>query len=584
MRILTISRWELRKGGTDFDKKTIAFTAFLLVSIGILSLLLAQNGLHINDNIYKAAVTDPYIASVLETDDRFYVRVAAEDEARSLFYYEGYDLLIIGNAVTHHRKEKSIAALDALDRAVLRYDEARLLGYNDLNNTFPVWINVERLSREQVFQQPSLQKLPEFEKTPLEDAGQAPVMQTPVQGKTAQPARTPSFTELSGIKKGLPMKEQDLATPSHFNPPIPFKSVVMSFLFIFPLFFIAQLYSSSIMEERVKRKGELLLVSPAAPYEIVIGKLLPYLLISMLLTAGIIAYIGGTALMLHILLPVSLMFLSTAFLGAIIARSFKELTFVLIFLSVILSGYIFLPAMFSNIHAISIVSPVTLVVKLLENEMITLHEYLFSTTPFYLVSTLVFMFGIFIYREEDLFTQKPIKSKLADSLQVFIGKVPAPLFFLSIVMLPVVLLIQLMLIVLMFNIPLRYGIVAFIFLAAFVEEVVKSAGIYTVFSRDLKELTTRNALAAGILSGAGFFAGEKVLLLVVISSIAGSVFGSVMGIGLLVYPLMLHVTSTTAAALGMRYMGTGKYLLSVLIATLIHAAYNLYLVRGVIFG
>ena len=294
--------------------------------------------------------------------------------------------------------------------------------------------------------------------------------------------------------------------------------------------------------------------------------------------------LGGSPWIILILLPVSLMFLSTSFLGAIIARSFKELSFVLIFLSVFLSGYIFFPAMFANIHAISIISPITLVVRLLENETVSISDYMFSTLPLYLLSILIFTFGIFIYREEDLFTQKSIKEKLLDSIQEFIKRVPAPLFSLSIALLPLVFSIQLMLIVLMFNFPIRIGILLFIIVAAFVEELVKSIGTYTVFSRKMSDVTTGNALKFGILSGFGFFAGEKILLLVVIASIAGSAFGSVMGIGLLVFPLLLHVTSTTVASLSMRYLGHKEYFACVVLASIVHAAYNLYLVRSVVFG
>jgi hypothetical protein len=55
-----------------------------------------------------------------------------------------------------------------------------------------------------------------------------------------------------------------------------------------------------------------------------------------------------------------------------------------------------------------------------------------------------------------------------------------------------------------------------------------------------------------------------------------------MGIGLLIFPLLLHITSTTMASLSMRF--GMNYLISVILASLIHAAYNLYLVRGVILG
>jgi RsiW-degrading membrane proteinase PrsW (M82 family) len=140
------------------------------------------------------------------------------------------------------------------------------------------------------------------------------------------------------------------------------------------------------------------------------------------------------------------------------------------------------------------------------------------------------------------------------------------------------------LIVLMFNFPIRVGIVIFIFLAAFIEEVIKSVGIYTVFSRKMAGIDTRTAIKAGIYSGTGFFIGEKLLLLAVIAGIAGSVFGSAMGIGLLIFPFALHVTGAIISALGLRYLGTRRYFLSVILATVVHAGYNLYLVRGVLSG
>jgi len=577
MHLSTIAKWELRKTRLSFSKKTLFLSLVLLILIGVVSFYISQTGLHINDNIYRVVVTDPALEPILQTDDRFEVYVRDKQEAKYLFD-SGFDIMIIGRKVFHHDSEKSIAALDALDRAILRYDEARLLSYNDLNNTFPVWITVINVAREQVFPA-SIQRLPEFEESLEETPRTTPATEVQI---TEETTPLPSKKELFEVKSVSPLKEQALSTPSHFNPPIPFKAVVLSFIFIFPIYFIAQFFSSSIMEERVKRKGELLLASPVKPYQIVFGKLLPYLLTTLALVAVIAFYLRGSMWMVLILLPVALIFLSTAFLGAIIARSFKELTFVLVFLSVFLSGYIFLPAMFANIHAISIISPITLAVRLLENEAVSASEYIFSTAPFYLVSILMFMFGIFIYREEDLFTQKPIKGKLLDSLHEFMKRVPFPLFFLSIALLPIAFSLQLMLIVLLFNLPVRYGMVVFILLAAFIEEVVKSAGIYTAFSRKLYDATSANALRAGVLSGAGFFAGEKLLLLVVIASIAGTAFGSAMGTGLLLFPLLLHVTSTAAASLGLK--STGNYLFSVILATIIHSAYNLYLVRGVIFG
>lgn len=581
MGILTISRWELRRTSLSFSRKLIALSLLIIILTGFVSLFVSQNGFHINDGIYRVTVTDPALAEVLKADYKFQVYIAQEAQANELYERGDFDIVVIGDKVRYRRSEKSRAALDALDKAVQKYDEARLLSYDDLNNTFPVWITVKNIEREQAFEPLSIQKLPETGQASGATESAVPI-ETPL--SVNDKSLVPSAREVTEAKGILPVKEKTLATPSHFNPPVPFKSVVLSFIFIFPVFFIAQFFSASITQERVRRRGELLLASPVSPWQIVFGKLLPYLLLMLVLMGGITVYIGGNPWMLVILLPVALMFLSTAFLGAIISRSFKELTFILVFLSVTLSGYIFLPAMFTNIHAISIISPMTLVVRLLENEPVSIGEYVFSTLPFYLVSLLVLMFGIFIYREEDLFTQKSIKSKLLDSLQVFIERIPAPLFFLGMALIPLVYSAQLIFIVLMFNLPIRYGVVVFILLAAFMEELVKSVGIYTVFSRGMTGITTRNALKAGIYAGTGFFIGEKLILLAVIAGIANSVFGSVMGIGLLIFPFLLHVTGTIVSSLGMRYMGTGKYLVSLMLATAVHSAYNLYLIRGVLFG
>ncbi len=600
--LLTISKWELKRTRSTISIKIRFISIFILILIGTASFFAVQSGLHINDNLYKVVVTDELVARVIGSDSKFEVIVAREERARYLFENDNFDILIVGKRIYYQNTEKSISAYDSLDKAVKRYNEASLMTFNDLNNTFPVWIKIENLAREQSFISPSVNQLPEMESSletqssPGSQSNQVSATQiagTPVAGipatgipgiGTTDNARIPSLDEIAGAGQLSPISDQTFATPSHLSPPIPFKSVILSFLFIFPIYFIAQFFSSSIMEERINRKGELLLVSPVSSAQIVLGKLLPYLLGSIALVALMTFRLGGSPWIILVVLPISLMYLSTSFLGAIIARSYKELSFVLIFLSVFLSGYIFFPAMFSNVHAISIISPMTLVVRFLENETVTISDYIFSTIPFYLVSILIFIFGIFIYKEEDLFTQKPISGKLLDSIQEFIKRAHFPLFSLSIVLIPIAFSIQMMLIVLMFNFPIRIGIVFFIVAAAFIEELVKSVGIYTVFSRKMSDATTGNALKFGILSGLGFFAGEKLLLLVVIASISSSAFGSVMGAGLLVFPLLLHVTSTTVAALGIRYSKCRYYFASVILASVVHAAYNLYLVRGVILG
>ncbi len=45
-----------------------------------------------------------------------------------------------------------------------------------------------------------------------------------------------------------------------------------------------------------------------------------------------------------------------------LSRSFKELSFVSIFFSTVATSYLFFPSIFANVHVISLISPLTLIV------------------------------------------------------------------------------------------------------------------------------------------------------------------------------------------------------------------------------
>ncbi|MEA1866065.1 MAG: hypothetical protein U9N46_12920 [Euryarchaeota archaeon] len=281
---------------------------------------------------------------------------------------------------------------------------------------------------------------------------------------------------------------------------------------------------------------------------------------------------SDSLIILTIMLPVVLLFLSFSFISSILARSFKELTFVTVFFSTIVSGYLFFPAMFAHIHAIALISPMTLVVKVLSDDGIRSGEYLFSTLPLYCVSIATFGFGTMIFREEDLFTQKSVKSKIMDCMDIFLrGK--SYIFLLTLIAIPFAYMLELMLIVLLFNIPLPYSIFAMIGLAALVEETFKSIGVYALSLKG-----NASPITTAVLAGSGFFLGEKLMMLVTVSAIAESVFGSVISMGsLLIYPLLLHIGCVAIVSFGLRYRG---YVACLLTATAVHSAYNLYLLRG----
>ena len=620
--VFTIAKWELLRSRLDLSTRSLLAAGAFVIAIAVIATFASQSSM--GSGLYTITLDDANLAQILECDDRFNILLLDSDGAREVYLNRDADILIIGGNVSAHDTEKSIAALDALKSMMKLHREITLSSYPDLNNSFPVWITIHHLEREQSFQMLAAGRSgSELESDSDDDvagsadagagretagvedglqayrSGEEAIIRELARSGGADPAETDAdsqtvpadMQEYRQMARRNFLEKQTVATPSNIEPPIPFASVIFAFIFMFPMYFVAQFYSASVMNERTNRSGEFLLVSPLTKREIVAGKTLPYLIITigiMFLLAMYLKYTLGSAspseivknslIIIFIMLPVVSLFLSFSLFSSILARSFKELTFVSVFFSTIVSGYLFFPAMFAHIHAIALISPMTLVVKILTGTEITLSEYLFSTVPFYCVSIATFGFATLIFREEDLFTQKTVKRKIIDCIELFLRK-RSYLFLLTLVFIPFAYMFELMSIVLLFNIPLPYSIIAMIVISALIEEVLKSAGIYTL---SLKGYTGKQAIILAILAGSGFFVGEKLMMLVTVASIADSVFGSVLSMGsLLVYPLLLHTGCAAIVSIGLRYQ---RYSVCLLAATAVHAAYNFFLLRGVIFA
>ncbi len=598
---VTIAKWEFFRSKLKFDAKSLVLLALSLIFLIAASYFAAQTGMNMNNDMYRVALTNPALEPVLGIDQRFNVMTVDVNTASNM-YADDADLVIIDPNVFMADTQKSASASEALKSTLKNYREGVLTSYNDINNTHPVWITVHYLERPEAFQVLSGERRTASEEevattqlSPEEIEAAATGRLAGEVGPDAIPSTPQTVEELQEIQRRNLFEKQTIATPSHFAPPIPFTAILYSFMFIFPIYFVSQFYSSSIMDERTNKKCELVLVAPLRGADIVIGKTVPYILVTMAIIAIVTSYVKGlptdpetiksSLLILATMFPIVLLFFAFSFISAILSRSFKELTFAMVFLSVVVSGYLFFPAMFANVHAISTISPMTLIVLLIEGDTIGTSEYIFSTLPFYFVGFSVYVFGIYIFREEDLFTQKPITQKLLDCVEIFLSNPYGSVFLLSIIFIPFVYMAQLMLIVMLFNLPLPYSVIVMIVLAALIEELVKSIGIYTLFKRKMVTPTLKNAATLAVLAGAGFFAGEKLLVFITLAPIATSVFGSVMTMGtLLLIPLMIHITGVMVVSLGMYAISPRWYLPFVLFASILHGLYNLFILRGILFG
>lgn len=585
----TVAKWEFLRSGMKFSRRSVIAILFTLMLLTVVSYAVSLTGMNLDQKIYSVTSSSPELNSIIASDERFDVLPADSQDA---------DISIAEDRAYLSGTKKSIAAADALEKVFINYRETVLSSYNDINNSHPVWVTIHDLDRPESFQVLGSvnSKDDQSSDTGNEDiSGSGENKITSAAGKHASTIITPEELEdLENSNSKTLFERQTIATPSNFTPPIPFTAILYSFLFIFPIYFVSQFYSSSIMEERTNRRCELLLVAPLRSRDIVLGKSMPYILVAMLLLSIISLYIEmpsdirelGTSLeMIAVIFPVLLLFFSLSFIAAIFSRSFKELTFAMVFFSVLVSGYIFFPAMFANVHTVSSISPMTLIVNLIEEGDISFGTYMFSTLPFYLVALSLYGFGTAIFTEEDLFSQKVIPEKVMDCMEIFLSSPMGSVFALSIVSIPFVYMAQLMLIVMLFNLPLPYSIIAMIILSALVEEVAKSVGIYTIMKRKLKPVNLKTAGMLALLAGSGFFFGEKLVSVITLAPIASSAFGSVMTMGaMLLIPLVLHVTTTAITSLGLYFKGHRYYVFFLLLATAIHTIYNTYLLRGLLFG
>jgi RsiW-degrading membrane proteinase PrsW (M82 family) len=373
-------------------------------------------------------------------------------------------------------------------------------------------------------------------------------------------------------------------TPAQLSPPLPFDTIILIFVFIFPLYFTSQFFMMSIMQERIERKGEVLLSMPIRPVAILTGKMLPYLGGMLAISAGLTLWMQASPLILLPLVPVILFFLANALLIGMLSRSFKELSFVSIFFSTVATSYLFFPSIFANVHVISLISPLTLIVLTLQGTGFTATDYLFSTSLFWLTSAVIFYICTRNFNEERLFSEHTFLTRIRE----FIGttlpeRSPYPaLFLFTALTIPFVFMVQMMLLVLFFNLPMPYSLVLIIIAAAFVEELAKSVGVYTLFRRDPPWLTAKTLVIASLAVALGFLFGEKLLLFVTLAQISESVFGSILFTSLQVLwmPFLLHFTGILIVGAALMLGGRHGLAPGLIAATIVHCAYNLYLIMG----
>ena len=213
-------------------------------------------------------------------------------------------------------------------------------------------------------------------------------------------------------------------------------------------------------------------------------------------------------------------------------------------------------------------------------------DYLYSTSLFYLTSGVLLYVGAVNFNAERLFDLRPFLPRLREFITSSLSRVHPyrSLFLANIFLIPFVFMLQMMALVLFFNLPMPLSLVLLIAFAAFVEELAKSIGVYSVFADEFHSLPLPTIFYASAATAIGFLIGEKLFLLAMLSQITDSVFGSILflqqGALLLWMPLLLHFTGVLIVTLAIRTGGRRWYFPGVLAATVVHSLYNLYFILG----
>jgi len=607
-----IARWEVTKNAGGADRRTLAVAVLAIVGIAILVPLAAGHGVALDEGIYRVGVSEESpLYDPVAVDSTFTVQEPSPSAVRA----DQQDVLVRGAQVRAIAdSQKGRAAASELRATVESYNDALMDEEDNVSAAFPVVVNLTYVEQDATR---ALAVGDTDEETLGSGTGEDGTGGETDGGTDGEAGggtgdgdgaggETDGGSGVDGADGGDEGAEptgggtslterltggSGSGAPSDISPPFPFRSLVLAFVFVLPLNFVIQAYGSTILGERLNRRGELLLVSPVSRLDIVAGKTLPYFAGAMAVATLITVALQGTHVSVLAVAPLALLFLSATFLGAMFARSFKELTFVTVTITVSLTTYAFVPAIFTDVTPIALISPLTLVVRDLQGQAVGLGQFAFSTLPPTLTATVLFGLGLGLYREEDMFTQRPIPLKVLDALAAPLVRYRS-VALVTAVLLPFVLVAELVVVALLF--ALGEASIPFILVAvAVIEELAKSLHVYAGYEHARYDRGVKTALILGFFSGLGFFVAEKFALIAQLVDLPDVPAGRaalesqatlgtglplpVVLVGLLFAPLVLHVVTAAISSLGAS-RGKRPYAVALAVAVAVHLAYNLTVV------
>ncbi len=543
LNILTIAKKEITRLRIHFKGGVRPLVLLALMGAGLVAYITFQRNTIQGRGLYRVGVPPgaPHVQ-----DSRFDTLEAPRAEAERLLQEGVIDDYIVdasvgdasagrgGGQVLHRNDEKSLYAVGALELYLEKQELARIEREYDADRAFPLRVEANYF--------------------PIDLTSDA---------------------------------EREIFIPSLMRPPLPLAQVVTMSIYLLPVFFVSIFFTSGFIDEKTDRRINLLLSAPVKPFQIIAGKMLPYVSFTLLCIVAITVILQGNILLaLAIFTPVTLFIFAIYLMVPLTYRTYKDTTFISMFVTTTISVYLIFPAVFTDVNDLSYMSPLTLAIKMYQGQSFSLREYLTATAPMYLIFALLIYVGSRILNEEYLMQFRPLYKKAAEAIYLAMHREHLYLSTLlaSAFLIPVVYIFQLGVLTISLNLPIRFAIIILLILSVLFEEIVKSASIAVMIENEVVP-TAKHVVALAFLSALGFLIGEKALLFISISVVAESALSdAIFSAGLLWIPLVAHFVFTTIVCLPTYRWGVRRYPYALFAATLVHALYNFLVITNALSG
>ncbi|WP_290598089.1 MULTISPECIES: hypothetical protein [unclassified Archaeoglobus] len=510
--MLRVARFELRKSRRRYGKGSMLLITLASLFALIVSYLSVTTGIDSDSGIYST--------NVLINDHSF---ILSDDP----------DVYFDGSSIFVKKTDRSLAAADELIQT-LKEQHREIIEEKYGKLAHPVLVSVKYITVN------------------LSQSGYETTQ------REAGVEKGKNQTEKK-VRKGVEVNKTTINT-TNYKPPEDIKTpslvekMVLAFLFIIPSYFTVQVFSSSLLEDKLLRRLEVML-SAVGRVDILLGKLLPYLSLSFISALAVSLLLNSPMAFIFALPVIFLLFTAQSFV-VMISRSYREATFLLLVVSLLITIYAFIPAVFSTAIPLSKISPITLLLSHLRGESVNLWDALVSFAHLGVMAAILFYLSTKALNP-DIAHGRSMIAKLIEISRLSVrNSYQAFLFaFLSV---SFALMAEIFAVMTVFILPQALMIPALIVSVAIVEEIIKGVII-------VSQPCMRRAIATAL----GFFTGEKFLIVAnVLQEYSLAFLGQH-----LVFPLALHLlTAILFASIVRKSYSFVPYALSLAVA--IHAIYN----------